>query len=231
PDSRGAYRFRAGLLDRMDEHERAIADYDKLIELDPDQAELYDLRGSARFKLGRIEPSITDFDKAIELAPQREREHWKRGISYYYAGRYDEGRRQFEGYQTFDDNDVENAVWRYLCMAKSEGVERARRSLLKIKDDRRVPMMQVYALFAGQCEPDDVIEAARAGDPGAEELKGRLFYAHLYLGLYFDAGGDATRAREHIATAAGEHRIGHYMWHVARVHRMMHEGGREEGNQ
>ncbi|MEX0713064.1 MAG: tetratricopeptide repeat protein, partial [Pirellulales bacterium] len=118
PDSRAAYRFRAELLESMDGHERAIADYDKLIELDPGKAELYDLRGSARFKLGRIEASITDFDKAIELAPRREREHWKRGISYYYAGRYDEGRRQFEGYQTFDDNDVENAVWRYLCMAK-----------------------------------------------------------------------------------------------------------------
>jgi lipoprotein NlpI len=116
-------------------------------------------------------------------------------------------------------------------MAKSEGVERARRSLLKIKDDRRVPMMQVYALFAGKCEPDDVLAAARAGAAAAEELNQRLFYAHLYLGLYFDAGGDATRAREHIATAADEHRIGHYMWHVARVHRMMQERGRQGGNQ
>jgi tetratricopeptide (TPR) repeat protein len=68
PDSRAAYRFRAELLERTDEHERAIADYDKLIELDPDQAELYDLRGSAQFKLGRIDESIADFDKAIELA-------------------------------------------------------------------------------------------------------------------------------------------------------------------
>ena len=47
------------------------------------------------------------------LRPDQEPAHWKRGISYYYAGRFDEGRKQFEGYQTVDDNDVENAVWRY----------------------------------------------------------------------------------------------------------------------
>ena len=99
------------------------------------RAEAFDQRGSERFMLGQIAESIADFDRYLQLRPDQEPWHWKRGISYYYAGRYDEGRRQFEGYQTVDDNDVENAVWRYLCMARSAG--RCRRRATGCSRSRR----------------------------------------------------------------------------------------------
>ena len=44
------------------------------------------------------------------------------------------------------------------------------------------------------------------------------FYAHLYLGLYFEALGDAKLAREHITRAAEDFSENHYMGDVARVH-------------
>jgi lipoprotein NlpI len=196
----------------------AIAALDKVIALAPDRAEAYDLRGSERFKLGKIAGSIEDFDRYLKLRPDQEPWHWKRGISYYYAGRYDEGRRQFEGYQTVDDNDVENAVWRYLCMARQQGVPKARDEILKIKRDLRVPMMEVYSLYAGKADPESVLIVARGGSPSEAELNSRLFYAHLYLGLYYEAAGDAEKARHHITIAADKHKIGHYMWNVADVH-------------
>ena len=48
----------------------------------------------------------------------------------------------------------------------------------------------------------------------------RLFYAHLYLGLYYESLGDKKKALEHLTLAAAdEHSVGGYMWEVARVHR------------
>jgi lipoprotein NlpI len=216
--------LRAGLHAEAGEHELAIADYDALLKLDPERAEAYDQRGSQHFMLGHIRRSIEDFDRFIKLRPQQEPWHWKRGISYYYAGRYDEGRRQFEGYQTVADNDVENAVWRYLCMARARGVPAARDAMLKIRRDTRVPMTEVHDLYSGTATTDDVLAAARAGSPSPEALNAQLFYAHLYLGLYYEAAGDAARAREHITTAAKKHKIGHYMWNVADVHARLLEG-------
>jgi len=198
--------------------ETAVADFDAALRLKPERAELYNARGSARFQAGDVAGSIDDFDHYIKMRPAEERGHWKRGISYYYAGQFDKGRRQFEAYQTFDDNDVENAVWRYLCTAREVNVEEARQTLLKIKADRRVPMMKVYDLFAGRATPDNVLAAARSGDPTAEQLNERLFYAHLYIGLYHEAAGDEDLARRHITRAATRHLIAHYMWDVARVH-------------
>jgi lipoprotein NlpI len=218
PKNAAAYLFRGTLQDARRRHDAALADLDKAIALDPRLAAAYNQRGAVHFKLGHIAASLADFDKYLELKPDEAPKHWMRGISLYYAGRYDEGRKQFGSYEAVDTNDVENAVWHYLCNARLVGVDKARGELLKIGRDRRVPMMEVYALFAGKAKPEDVLAAAKAGRPEPDELKQRLFYAHLYLGLYYEAAGDKKQALEHLAKAAEEYGNPHYMGDVARVH-------------
>ena len=217
PRDASAYLARAALYATSADHTRAIADYDRAIALDPDAAEPYDARGSQRFMLGQVPESIKDFDSYLQRRPNEEPRHWKRGISYYYAGRFDDGRRQFEGYQNVDSNDVENAVWRFLCMARADGIPAARAAMLKIGRDTRVPMKEIYELYMGRATSDDVLAAARAGDPTPAALNARLFYAELYLGLYDEVAGDPAGARRHIGEAA-KNKIGHYMWNVADVH-------------
>ena len=202
----------------MGELAAALARATKAIAMDPKYADAYQFRGIVHFKAGKIDASIRDFDNYIKLRPKAKISHWQRGISYYYAKRYDDGRKQFEGYQDYDDSDVENAVWRFMCMAKVDGMEKARKAILKIGDDRRVPMRQVYDLFKGDLKPEDVMKAAKAGNPPEKQLNSQLFYAHLYVGIYYDLAGDRKKALEHL-NAAVDHRIGHYMWDVARVHR------------
>ena len=196
----------------------AVADYDQALKLDPKKAEIYDSRGSEQFKLGKFAESVADFDRYLEAVPKQAPGHWRRGISLYYAGRYDDGRKQFAAYEQVDANDVENAVWHFLCAARADGVEKARASMLKIGKDTRVPMMKVYDLFRGEAKPDDVLAAARAGDATDDERKQRLFLAHLYLGLYFDATGDKKQALEHLTLAAHKWYVDGYMGDVARVH-------------
>ncbi len=181
-------------------------------------AAAFDRRGGDHFVAGRIKESVADFDMAVKLDPKREPWHWRRGISYYYAGEFEKGKKQFEGYQTVDSSDVENATWRYLCMARLSGAAEASKAILKIGDDRRVPMRQIYDLYAGKLKPEDVLKAATAGKPPPPALNMRLFYAHLYLGLYYEAAGREKLARKHLYKAADDHRIGHYMWDVAHIH-------------
>ena len=209
---------RAAQADSKGQHSEVVALTTKAIQADAKVPDSYYLRGRAQFRLGKIVESIADFDQYVALRPGVEPRLWERGISYYYAGQYEKGAKQFELYQTFRDNDVENAVWRYLCMARSVGVPKARAALLPIKNDRRVPMTEVYELYGGRLEPDDVLKAAGSGEPSPEALKARLFYTHLYLGLYYEAEGNRPLASEHIVKAAEKYKIGHYMWDVAHVH-------------
>ena len=86
-----------------------------------------------------------------------------------------------------------------------------------------VPAVLATLLLAspvrGQAKPEDVLKAVEEGDPPAREKDFRLFYAHLYLGLWFEVTGDAPRALRHLSTAAEKPRVHPYMWDVARVHR------------
>lgn len=218
PKSPRGYLFRGKLYDTLKQYEKAVADYDQVLKRDQNAKTIYQLRGVAHFKLAHIEQSIADFDHFIQLTPSQAAHHWQRGISYYYAGRYEEGRKQFELHQTVNPNDVENAVWHFLCVARSDSVKKARESLIPIERDSRVPMMEIYAVFAGKKSEAEVMAAAKANSPSPEELRQRLFYAHLYLGLYYEALGDNQRAKEHIVKATDEFPADHYMGDVARVH-------------
>jgi lipoprotein NlpI len=222
PNEARSYLVRAQLYSEGQQPAKAIVDYDTVLKLEPELANAWQHRGEEHFKLGQVKESLADFDKFIALVPGRAAYLWQRGITCYYAGRFEEGRKQFELHRTVNPNDVENAVWHFLCVAQLAGLEQARAGLIPIKGDSRVPMMEIYALFGGKAKPEDVLKAARA----ANEQPGRaMFYAHLYLGLYAEANGEMAQAREHIAKAAAEYRTDDYMGDVARVHLLLRAPG------
>jgi lipoprotein NlpI len=218
PKNAQAPFLRGQMLDSLGRYAEAVNDFSRCAELDPKFAEAYDLRGSSEFKRGKFAEAVADFDRFLALRPKEKPGHWRRGIALYYAGRFADGREQFKGYESVDTNDVENAVWHFLCGAKLDGVARTRTTMLKIGNDRRVPMTEVYELYQGRLKPADVLAAAGAGEATVAERTDRLFYAHLYLGLYYDALGNSKQALEHMALAAGKYRSPHYMGDVARVH-------------
>ena len=174
--------------------------------------------GVKAFYDAKPKESVAAFDQVIKQAPQAAPQLWQRGLSLYYAEDYKAGREQFEIHQTVNPNDVENAAWHFICVAKQEGVEAARKVLIPIKGDSRVPMKEVHDLFAGKGTEEDVMKAASSNDSGSAELHNQLCYAHLYLGLYHEALGNKDKAKEHMVKAAKEYKEDHYMGVTAQVH-------------
>jgi lipoprotein NlpI len=175
-------------------------------------------RAVADFQAGRIAEAATGFDALIKLVPNSAPQLWQRGIALYYAGRYRDCREQFESHRTVNPDDVENAAWHFLCVARGESAAAARKALLPVGPDSRAPMREIYEMFRGTMQPDEVLTAA-GNQPGAQ------FYAHLYLGLYFEALGNKQQALQHITIAASErYRMGGYMHGVARVHLAILQG-------
>ncbi|MEO6033702.1 MAG: tetratricopeptide repeat protein, partial [Verrucomicrobiota bacterium] len=119
-NSRG-YFVRARFHEENHDPAKAIVDFSEVVRLDPKLADAWQHRGGEHFKLGQIKESIADFDKFIELVPHQAPYLWQRGIACYYAGRFEDGRKQFELHQSVNSSDVENAVWHFLCVARSAG--------------------------------------------------------------------------------------------------------------
>jgi lipoprotein NlpI len=183
-------------------------------------------RGMRHFREDKIAASIRDLDRAAELDPQMAPQLWQRGISDYYAAKFDAGRRQFELHKTVNPNDVENAAWHFLCVARLRGIDSAKKGLMKIDlaQDDRVPMAEIYAFYAGRGSEAAVLKAAKQ----AETETARM-YAHLYLGLYFEVAGDAKKARSHLQQAAGARVSDNYMHDVAKVHLLERKWTTEPG--
>jgi lipoprotein NlpI len=161
--------------------------------------------------------SVAAFDKLIALAPTTAPQLWQRGLSLYYAEKFAEGRKQFELHQTVNPDDVENAAWHFICVAKADGVDAARKVFTPIEGDTRVPMKEVHLLFAGKGTEEDVLKAANASEELASK-RNHLCYAHLYLGLYHEALGDKDKAKEHMLKSAVDYKMDHYMGKCAQVH-------------
>lgn len=220
PKNPELYYAQGRVCSEMGRHDLALKNFSKAIELKPDSAGAYQHRGEENFILAQIPESIADFNKVIELRPEQEPHHWQRGISYYYAGEFAKGRKQFEMHQTVNSSDVENAVWHFLCVAREKNVEEARKTLIPITGDTRVPMKQIHDLFAGKIEAAAVIDAAKV--PGNEALeKTQLCYAYLYLGLYEETLGHREKSLEYIRKAAIDYSQNHYMGNVAKVHLLL----------
>lgn len=186
------------------------------------RAASFQRRGVERFFEADIAGSIADFDAFLEFFPEEDPHHWQRGLSYYYAEEYEKGKAQFERHQTVNTQDVENAVWHFLCSVRAPGgsVEAARSALIPIERDRRVPMAEVHDLFAGKGSVEEVLAAAAPDDDGelSDEERNHLCYAHLYLALYFEAIGEEANMKKHISLAAKDYRMEHYMGKTAQVH-------------
>lgn len=170
------------------------------------------------FAAGRLAAAAAGFDEVAALAPRAAPQLWQRGIALYYVGRYQDCREQFESHRLVNPNDVENAAWHFLCVARADSPGAARGALLPVGPDSRAPMREIYRLFRGEASPEEVLAA---GERAAERDRvSGLFYAHLYVGLHHEALGEDAAARTHLAAAAGERfaRAGGYMHMVARVH-------------
>ena len=172
-------------------------------------------RGEEHFRQAKIAESVADFDRQIKLQPDQAAAHWQRGIAYYYAGEYEKGLRQFERHQTVNPQDVENAVWHFLCVVRAPkgSVILAREKLIPVTRDTRIPMAKIQQMFAGTLPPEDVLRAGKDAGGAAE------FYADLYVGLYYEALDRGEDSLRHVSRAA-DNPVGRksYMGDVARTH-------------
>jgi lipoprotein NlpI len=187
------------------------------VESLPSDWRAYLHRGEVLFRSGKIAESLGDFDKSLELNPAMAASFWQRGLSLYYAGKFQAGTEQFELHRTVNSSDVENPFWHFLCVAKLEGVDSARKKILPCGHDGRPPMMDILELIRGTKTFDEVEQIVEAIDHDSKPKAYDRFYGNYYLGLYLDAIGQPDKAELFLVKAVDEKLTG-YMPDAARLH-------------
>jgi tetratricopeptide (TPR) repeat protein len=94
--------LRAGLFNKMGnawyskgEYDRAIADFDEAIRLDPKGPLPHDGRGNAWASKGEYDRAVADFDEAIRLDPKNPLHRNNRGVAWKQKGEFDRAIAEF----------------------------------------------------------------------------------------------------------------------------------------
>ena len=86
--------------------DRAIEDFNKALELDPNYIGAHYNRGLAYYYKGDFDRAIEDFNKALELDPNYIGTYYNRGLAYYYKGDFDRAIEDFNKALELDPNYI-----------------------------------------------------------------------------------------------------------------------------
>jgi tetratricopeptide (TPR) repeat protein len=95
--AKSRYEAGAGLINQR-LYAKAVVEFNRAIEFDPDYAEAYCDRGIARYMMGEREEALRDFDLALEKDPALGKAHFHRAVILDQDGRTGEA---IEAYQSF----------------------------------------------------------------------------------------------------------------------------------
>ena len=89
PKNAREYQQRARAHTHKGAHDKAVADCDEALRLDPQFADAYFTRGTACLQKRHYEKAIEDYDHGIQLNPKDARAYLNRGTAYLQMGNYD----------------------------------------------------------------------------------------------------------------------------------------------
>jgi tetratricopeptide (TPR) repeat protein len=90
-------------------YDRALADYEATLELDPD-VYTYNAHASIIASLGRVDEAIQEYDRAIELNPDYPETYFNRGYAFELQGKVEQAVADFEQFLSFESHWNEEMV-------------------------------------------------------------------------------------------------------------------------
>ena len=217
-DKQNVRLLRADALSALQDGDRkaAIAAADSMIKIDPDTARTTRQAADIYLRAGKAKWATRLFDRYLESEPDAKPELWQRGIALYLTKDYKTAAEQFELHQKVNPNDVENAAWHFLCVAKNESFEKAQENILPAPGDPRKPMKELLEMLKTG-DTDAVNESVNATKVDSAERETAAFYSDFYIGLYADAQDEQKKASRLMRRAA-EDAPRNYMGDIARVY-------------
>jgi len=113
------------------EHRKAIRCYNKAIERNPGDADMYNGRGFAYTKLEEYDKALEDYDKAIGISPNNALAHYYRGCVHWELGKYKQAADEFSEAIRIDPKDADQYEMRKYARLRMREVKGAAADLIR----------------------------------------------------------------------------------------------------
>ena len=171
------------LMSQRGEADKAMACYQKALEVQPDYVAAHNSLGSLLLQKGQVDQAMVHCQKALELEPGNVTALSNLGFAYSLMGRLDEAAAQLQKVVEIqpDNETAQNNLGSVLLrMGRVDGAIGHFRSALKLQPDSAETHNNLASALLAQRQMDEAIhefrEAARL-QPDAPEIRRNLGYA------------------------------------------------------
>jgi lipoprotein NlpI len=184
------------------DYDRAIADYDEAIRLDPHDALAYYNRGVAWHGKHDYDRAIVDYDQTIRLDPQSPQAFKNRGYSRFLRGNFAESSKDLAETLRLTPGDADAARWQFLARARAGDIQGARAELrgAKINPDGKTWPGPVIGFLLGRMDVNALLQSAEHQD--AKVRAEQVCEAEFFAGQWELIQGRANEARNRLQRAA-----------------------------
>jgi lipoprotein NlpI len=185
----------------MGDIERAIADFDAAIRLDPKDGVAFGNRGYAHGMRTNYDQAIFDFTEAIRLNPYNSSMYLKRGLARFYSGYPAAAVQDFAAAVRLRPSDAYAVIWLHLARVRAgqdDGHELAQNAA---NVDRTKWPSPLVDLHLGSIE-HDAIRASAISNHNSKAQRNRACEIEFYLATFDLEQGDRDEAKQHLRAAA-----------------------------
>jgi protein O-GlcNAc transferase len=180
-----AYVLLGRALNALEQHEEALASFERAIALAPDLAQAHGNRADVLSQLGRNAEAIHSYDRALSLAPDSTKDWFNRGVLLVAVGQLGEAVASFDRVVTGTADFAQAQLWRAKVLSDlhrdDEALESIRAALEAEPD-----LAEAWLGQANLLEKLDRYEEGLAALDRAVELKPDLAEAWIGRGNIFN---------------------------------------------
>lgn len=197
---------------RSGDFDKAIADFDYSVQLNPNQVEVYNYRGVTKARKGDIAGAIADFDRAVEMNPKYPHAYLNRGIAKQTKSDFGGA---LSDYIHYSELGLQRLPGDYVCLyiwlvrTRQSGIAEANKELSTYLEQRRDTSPGDWVYKIGEFLLDKMSEAdlfVAANSPDAGKRR-RLSDAWYFSGMKHVLAGDKKAAANYFIKCLATHTL------------------------
>ena len=197
PHDADSLYYRAQIYAREGKYETAITDLDSVLELVPEDFEARLQRAGFDIMLTRYADAIGDLDRLLKATPAAPAALYNRGRAKFLNRDFAGAGKDFAAAMQNRSENPYAALRLYLATARAGKVDPAPLAAAAKAFPADQWPLPIVAFYQGKLGEDDLLAAAKSGDPAADLTA----EAQYYLGAWALAKGDTAAARTHFQAA------------------------------
>jgi protein O-mannosyl-transferase len=196
-----AYNNRGKYYREQKRPDKAMADFNELLRIKPDDFNGYNTRGRLLFDQGKLDPALADFNRSIELNPRFSKAYSNRGAIYGIRGEYGLAAEDLTKALELNPDEYvahSNRALAYMSMGKYRDAVSDCKAYLRYSPDEASMWDLVAACYLNLKMYDSALvysDQAISMDPSIGAYYVNRGYIHLFMGDHAKARSDAGKAK------------------------------------